>query len=628
MKIKSVLTVLLVSAVCLALGSCQSDTPNNIVEGTDMSETTPTVTETTASDETSQAPTTTPTQTEKKENVIVSPESETALGVFVNQVGYLPSSVKRAVVTGGGRDFHLVVADTGEVVYSSQVEKGSKGVYQYSGDVVCYADFTEFTKEGRYYIWVPNGNVFSYPFTIGEDVYNDISKATLKAFYYQRCGVEIDEDLVIKGAARPACHLKAIPYYYDQANKRSVTGGWHDAGDCGIYTMAVTYTVQLLLSQYMLMPEMYGDDGNIPESGNGVPDILDETLVGLNWLLQMQDTSDGGVYLQISGMHHAQVHLLPQHDTNQHYVWPKRLEAACGFVGAMAFASQVYKDIAPDAAKTFASAALKTGEWIKENWDQELIVKPDGFAAGWYVGGDSLDEERFHAAVVMSLLTGEDYWKEKLETYYYKMTDFTSGNSNDHTFLSLWMYLTMPSEHRDSEMTALFEKQLEKAARNTSRIYSGNPWQIANPGDAFGWGSNAELCLNLLILICADKYFGTDDHKDEIVTSVDYILGKNPTGYSYITGFGSQQVLNMHHRVRHDGKGNYFTLPGYMVSGPVKYAHAYVSHKNLEQFGITADTPNMKCFYDDFNLYRFTESDLFRLVYSTWVLNAVQYLHY
>ncbi len=614
-----------ISALCLLLCGCEQTDINGDVS--DMSETTLTVSETTSS-VTQEVQQTMPAITEKPEDKIVLPDSETALGVFVNQVGYLPNSVKRAVVTGGGRDFHLVRADTGEIVYTSQVEKGSKGVYQYSGDVVCYADFTEFTEDGYYYIWVPNGNVFSYPFNIGKDVLTDVTKATLKAFYYQRCGVEIDESLVIKGAARPACHLKAIPYYYDQANKRNVTGGWHDAGDCGIYTMAMTYTVQLLLNQYMLMPEMYGDDGNIPESGNGVPDILDETLVGLNWLLQMQDSEDGGVYLQISGMHHAQVNLLPHQDTNQHYIWPKRLEAACGFVGAMALASHVYKDIAPDASKTFAEAALKTGEWIKENWDQELIVKPEGFAAGWYVAGDSLDEERFHAAVVMSLLTGEDYWKDKLEKCVNKITNYKTGNSNDHAFLSLWMYLTMPSEHRDPEMTKLFETNLEKAARSVSRTYDGNPWQIANAGDAFGWGSNHELCVNLLILICADKYFGESKYTEEIVNSVDYILGKNPTGYSFITGFGSKQVVNMHHRVRHDGKGNYFTLPGYMVSGPVKYAHAYVSHKNLEQFGITADTPNMKCFYDDFNLYRFTESDLFRLVLSSWVLNAVQYLHY
>ncbi len=559
---------------------------------------------------------------------VVNPaDSETALGVYVNQVGYHTNSVKRAVVTGGGRDFHIVNADTGNVVYSSQIEKGSNGVYQYSGDVVCYADFTALAKEGTYYLWIPNGNVSSYTFTISDKVYDDVAKATLKAFYYQRCGVDLDSKLVINGAAHPACHLKSIPYYYDQANTRNVTGGWHDAGDNGIYTTAVAYTVQLLLSQYLMMPDMYGDDGNIPESSNGIPDILDETRIGLDWLLQMQDTTDGGVYLQISGTHHAPSNLLPHQDTNQHYIWPKRLESTCGFVAAMALASKVYADVDPAAARVFYNAAIKSGEWIKANWEQALIVKPEGFAAGWYVAGDSLDEERLHASVAMSLLTDDKYWKEKLDECIGEVSGFAGNQHNNSTFMSLWLYLSMPEAIRDDETREFFEKRLKETASEVAEIYSDNPWQIANSGNAFGWGSNHELCSNLLILICSDRYFGENRYTEEVVASVDYILGKNPTGYSFITGFGTKQVINMHHRMRHDGNGNYFTMPGYMVSGPVKYAHALVSHKNLDSFGITASTPNMKCFYDDFSLYRFTESDLFRLVLSSWVLNFVRDMH-
>ncbi len=620
MKNITELSMVFITMACLAFSGCAAEP----ALGTGEVETTPS---STMIDITS-AEQTTPAITEKPEDKIVLPDSETALGVFVNQVGYLPNSVKRAVVTGGGRDFHLVRADTGEIVYTSQVEKGSKGVYQYSGDVVCYADFTEFTEDGYYYIWVPNGNVFSYPFNIGKDVLTDVTKATLKAFYYQRCGVALDENLVIKGAAHPICHASTCPYYSDKSATRLVVGGWHDAGDCGVYTPAESFAVEILLRQYALMPEMYGDDGNIPESGNGVPDILDEALVGLNFLLQMQD-SDGGVFHGKVGINHAPVNLLPHLDTNQNYIWPKTLESTTGVVSSMALASCVYAEIAPEAAATFKEAALNAGAWINEHWNDPAWVKPaDADAGGGYGSGDSLDDELLRAAVNMYLLTGEESWKQRINDKRNGTVDYAGVFSSSSGLFSAWTYLTMPTDfERDAELTDFFELKLKNASRLCSRKFQNNPWEIAMAGDEYGWGSNHDLCSHIVTLIMCDAYFGTHEYDDSIVASADYILGKNPVGYSFITGFGSRQVVNMHHRMRHDGKGNYFTLPGYMVSGPVKYAHSSISHKNLEQFGITADTPNMKCFYDDFNLYRFTESDLFRLALSSWVLNAVQYIN-
>ena len=82
-------------------------------------------------------------------------------------------------------------------------------------------------------------------------------------------------------------------------------GGWFDAGDTNKYVTFASHPLHQLLSAYTQNPAVWTDDFNIPESNNGVPDLLDEIRFELDWFQRMQD-NDGGVFYQTR-------HPRPQH---------------------------------------------------------------------------------------------------------------------------------------------------------------------------------------------------------------------------------------------------------------------------------------------------------------------------
>ena len=170
-----------------------------------------------------------------------------------------------------------------------------------SGDKVWYADISRLQTPGNYYVWDASNRVRSYGFRIADDVYLPVLKAAIRAYFYQRCGGDVPE---ANGGTwhHPACHLAAgqdreAELYIDgrtRGQPRDVHGGWHDAGDYNKYVPFTLDVVQALLMAYEFNPSVFGDDWNIPESGNGIPDILDEVRWECDWLLRMQ-MPDGSV---------------------------------------------------------------------------------------------------------------------------------------------------------------------------------------------------------------------------------------------------------------------------------------------------------------------------------------------
>ncbi len=586
-----------------------------------------------SSDTSDVSQTTAPTTTEKVKEY-VAPDSETATAIHANQIGYLPNEVKRAVVIGGGKEFYVINGNTGEAVYSGLVEKGSKGVDKFSGDVVCYADFTEFTTPGYYYLYIPNGNVFSYPFNIGNDALDAVGNACLKAFYYQRCGYALDKEYA-GDIARKACHTYGSDYFPINGQSRQVTGGWHDAGDCGCYTQVVELAVQLMLLQYQLMPDVIGDDTDIPEAGNGISDLLDEAKVGLDWLFQMQDT-DGGVYHSRGNNGPVDLGLL-EYDRAMYYIWPKTVEATCDFVATMTDAYNVFKDIDAEYANKCKDAALACESWLLTYWDDDNMTSnvyldgsrwyqnAEGKGTFAYMDNNSRIEEHMAASFAFYELTGKTEWHDRFVEAAKLKSDITGWHYNDYALLSIYKYLKSDLA-KDEKTVRTLERRLSRIETDIMAEFNSMPYRIANSGNNFGWGSNHELTGKLLSLILIDDYYGNQgEHKDVVIESLDYVLGKNAVGYCFITGYGSNQVLYMHHRATYQTNK---IIPGYMVSGPVRYEVALVSHKALEdpQYGLNKDTPPLKSFYDKWEFYRFTESDITRLVLSTFITSYVRNL--
>jgi endoglucanase len=230
--------------------------------------------------------------------------------IKIDQFGYKPTDEKVAVIANPITGYNNTVAfspgttyqvrdwTTNAVVYTASITPWNGGATQtQSGDKVWHFTFTTYTVPGSYYIFDVTNNVGSYRFEINNCVYNDVLKASLRMFYYNRCGMSKALPYADTGFVDGVCHKGTQQdldcRLYNNTNistSKDLSGGWHDAGDYNKYVnFAYPALIDLLLA-YEKSPTVWTDNYNIPESGNAIPDILDEVKYELDWLIKMQGT--------------------------------------------------------------------------------------------------------------------------------------------------------------------------------------------------------------------------------------------------------------------------------------------------------------------------------------------------
>ena len=232
-------------------------------------------------------------------------DAPTSPYIVVDQFGYLPDGEKIAVIRDPqvgfdaaesftpGTSYALVNAASGERVFTAAPSVWGNGATdESSGDKAWWFTFTSVTTPGDYYVLDVDRNARSYPFTIGEHIYRDVLKQAVRMLFYQRAGQ--NKDAAHAGAgwtdgpsfAGPLqdAHCRLFSDKTNAATERDVHGGWFDAGDLNKYTSWTAGYVESLLRAYVENPTAWTDDYDIPESGNGIPDVLDEAKWGLDYL--------------------------------------------------------------------------------------------------------------------------------------------------------------------------------------------------------------------------------------------------------------------------------------------------------------------------------------------------------
>lgn len=223
--------------------------------------------------------------------------------IRLNQLGFYPNADKIAVVTGevSSNRFYVLSLPSHDTVYKATLKDTVSS--RWSSAITRIARFSPVKKPGNYVIYVQGaGN--SYPFTIGKNALHPVAVTSLKGFYYQRLSMPLDAPYAGKWA-RPAGRSdnKVLIHPSAASDKRpagtviSTPGGWFDAGDYNKYIVNSGITMGTLLSAYEDFPKYFDTlKTNIPESKDAVPDILNEAIYNLRWMLTMQDPNDGGVY--------------------------------------------------------------------------------------------------------------------------------------------------------------------------------------------------------------------------------------------------------------------------------------------------------------------------------------------
>ncbi|MCY1720354.1 glycoside hydrolase family 9 protein [Prolixibacteraceae bacterium Z1-6] len=480
--------------------------------------------------------------------------------ILINQLGYKTNAEKKALIRADVDVFELV-DKKGKVVFEAPA--GNFSYWELSGDSVRLADFSTFTSSGEYHICI-NGTEFSSPFVINENPFNRLADAVLKSYYYARCGVDITEQYGGKWNWKTGhpdtnvlIHASAADKKRPECTSISSPGGWYDAGDFGKYIVnsgISTYT--LLLSERMNKTFHELQNLNIPESGNNLPDILNESLVNLKWMLSMQDPNDGGLYHKLSTKYFVGF-VLPSQTNEQRYVVQKSTSATLDFAATMAYASRTFEQYnMPNLANDMKISAEKAWQWATKNPDV-LYNQPKDISTGGY-GDNQLKDEWFWAAAEMYLLTGDNSYKEKIVANYEKPVTPKWNVVNTLGIISL---LTSDKRVEFED----FEKDFIGYADNMLAIEKESPYLIST--NEFAWGSNSDIANDGMLKLIA--YHLTNDQKyiASAQNDLDYILGRNATGYSFVTAFGHKTPMHIHNRIS-SADGIEEPVPGYLAGGP------------------------------------------------------------
>ena len=488
--------------------------------------------------------------------------------IKVNAVGFLPQSHKLAVIpqAPGANRFEVVDAD-GKVVLDGALSAASR--WAPSGETVRVADFSALTQAGAYRVRV--GSLLSAPFTVARDGYRVLGDAALKAFYFNRSALALTPEYA--GAwARPAGHPDdKVLVHASAASKARPQGtviaspkGWYDAGDYNKYVVNSGIATYTLLAALEHFPDVFKRDIGIPESGNGVPDILDEALWNLDWLLTMQDPADGGVYHKLTNLRFDGIVMPHAASTTPRYVVAKSTAAALDFAATMATASRVlapYDAKWPGLSQRMLAAAQAAWRWAEAH-PNVVFKNPKDVVTGEY-GDAQLADEFAWAAAELFIATGQGTYAQA----FMRRDAALTTPAWDNVAALGWMSL---AHHRDRLKPgidrALIERRIDALATQLAAKADAG-YRVPLASNDIVWGSNAVILNQGMMLLQAYRINGTPAYLQAAQSSLDYVLGRNATGYTFVTGFGARPVMHPHHRPSM-ADGVAAPVPGWLAGGP------------------------------------------------------------
>ena len=484
--------------------------------------------------------------------VILSLTSMTfAATAYINQIGYRVGDTKEFALVDGNGNVEIANA-SGTTVLTATPSAASN--WQPSGQNVQLVDISELNTPGTYSIKV-GGQVVRQDLKISGSTYEDVVKASLKWYYYQRASMALEETYAGQWK-RAAGHTNASVQLHSSTGESgsiNSTKGWYDAGDYGRYIVNSGITTYTLLSLYEHFPEYFKTlKWNIPADGT-LPDLLAEIKYNLDWMLTMQ-ASDGGVYHKLTSLGFPG-DVMPAEDTDPIYVIGKGTAATFDFAGVMAVAARVYKPFDATYASKCLEAAKKAYAWGAQN-PNKAYSNPNGVQTGEY-GDKWLGDEKEFASTELFVSTGDASYKP----------NNASGNIPSWADVGGLATYGMATHATELGNLALAAKDslLKVADDFVNRTKSG--FGVVMAKNDFVWGSNAVAGNQGVWLLHAYYLTGEAKYYQAAVKVLDYLLGKNPLDMSFLTGFGTKSAKKPHHRPSTSDKVS-DPIPGMIVGGP------------------------------------------------------------
>ncbi|WP_039912834.1 glycoside hydrolase family 9 protein [Cellvibrio mixtus] len=490
--------------------------------------------------------------------------------IKINQLGFKPNAQKLAVVPAIAATTFRVI-DTSDNSTALTGTLGAAATWAPSQESVKLADVSAITKPGTYELLV-DGVEKAAEFTVSNSAYDALNAGAIKAFYFNRASTELLETHA--GAYKRAAghmddkvliHASARSIQRPEGTIISAPKGWYDAGDYNLYVVNSGISTYTLLAAYESFSDYFKNQNlNIPESGDAVPDLLNEALWNLEWMLAMQDPNDGGVYHKLTSKSFSGF-VMPANDISDRYVVQKTTAAALDFAATMAAASRIYANYEaqlPGLATKMLNAAQAAYAWAKAN-PKVYYSQPSDISTGEYGDGDVSDE--------FAWASTELYITTKTDSYYTEanLANMTPdapwwGGVKTLGFFSLVRHSGNLTTAAD---TTLIKSKLDNLAKAIETKANGSAYAVAINNRDFNWGSNSGILNQAWVLLEA---YQADTSKTGYLSAaqslLDYVLGRNATDYSFVTGFGKKTPQNIHHRPS-AADGIPGAIPGFLAGG-------------------------------------------------------------
>ena len=422
---------------------------------------------------------------------------------------------------------------------------------------------------------------------VKKNPWQEVTNALIKGLYFQRCGCELEEKYAGK-FKHPACHTAPALEWDNNNITKTVIGGWHDAGDYGKYVGPGAVTVAHMLYAYLLCGEGCIDVLNIPESGNGVPDILNEARYELEWLLKMQ-REDGAFYHKLTKSHFAPF-IMPQDDKDTEYLMPVSHTATGAACACLALASRVYKEFDEAFSNKMLETALKAYDWLDENPEFIPFVNPEGVRTGMY-GDKNVTDELFWASCELYAATGKAEYLARAESLYSDDMNLYSYGWADVTGLAV-ICILFEIRSAAGDFYSKIKGRFIEMCHKIAELSDASGYGTALPADRYIWGSILPIMGNAMSLIMYELLTGDESLRPAALLQWDYALGLNALDICFVTGFGERRVMNIHHRP--SGSDSIEEpVPGLISGGPNKGMNFPQTKERL------GNTPSAKYFLDE-----------------------------
>lgn len=582
--------------------------------------------------------------------------------IHVNQVGYVPACPKKAIIgyflgslgelsIREEEGFRLVDVKSGREVFAGRLALHREEGFTYKTapyQRVFEADFSDFKAPGEYRLSVP-GLGASFSFFIDDGAAAAFARTYALGLYHQRCGAEnalpftrfihapchtapaeipapgfgkLDSLLARltsdaaknpKHAAPPLKNLRSTLYPFARSGQVDVSGGHHDAGDYSKYTINSAQLIHALIFAVDAFPGA-GDLDNLglPESGDGIGDLLQIARWEADFLAKMQDTDGGFYFLVYPRDRRYETDVLPDRGDPQ-IVFPKNTAATAAAVAALAQTAT-----SPRFRKAFPADAARYLQRAEQGWRfLERAIAAHGKDASYQKithYGDVFmhDDELAWAAVEMYLATGDAAIHQKLLAWldpadratrvWGWLRMFESYGAAVRSYAFAQASGRAAGRTLDPDLLAKCLAEVRAAAQDQVRYAAASAYATSFPIEskrfrATGWYFPIAASFDIAVAYALDP---RPELLSAFLGNVSYEAGTNPNNVSFLTGLGWKRPREIVHQYAMNDRR---VLPpsgipvGSLVTG-APYIDLYKRELGAVGFPTDGDRDNPYPFYD------------------------------